>query len=52
MSKMFQISNAFFSSTMAHKMITEPDFIVFELVPVVPVLRLPSKIVSGFNQSR
>ena len=32
--------------TITHKMITEPIFIIFELFSVIPVLRLPNRILS------
>ena len=33
--------------TITHKMITEPNFTIFKLFSVIPVLRLPNRIVSG-----
>ena len=34
-------------NTITHEMITEPNFIIFELILVTPVLELPSRIVFG-----
>ena len=33
-------------------MITEPNFIIFELFSVIPALWLPNQIVSGITWSR
>ena len=38
--------------TITHKMITEPNFIILELISVIPALRLPNRIVSGTTWSR
>ena len=35
-----------------HTMITEPNFIIFELFSVIPALRLPNRIVSGITWFR
>ena len=40
------------SLTIAHKKITEPNFIIFELFSVIPALWLPNRFVSGINSSR
>ena len=37
--------------TITHKMITEPNFIIFELFWVIPALWLPNRFVSGINLS-
>ena len=38
-------------TTITHKIITEPNFIIFELFSVIPVLRLPNRIVSRISKS-
>ena len=38
--------------TIAHKTITEPNFIIFELFSAIPALWLPNRIVSGITWSR
>ena len=38
--------------TITHKMITEPNFIILELISVIPALRLPNRIVSGIAWAR
>ena len=38
-------------TTMTHKIITEPNFTIFELFSVIPVLRLPSRIISRLSKS-
>ena len=40
-----------YCSAIAHNMITEPNFITFELFSVIPALRLPNRIVSGITWS-
>ena len=35
--------------TITHKMITEPIFTIFEIFSVIPVLRLPNRIVSRIS---
>ena len=37
--------------TITHKIITEPNFTIFELFSVIPVLRLPNRIVSRISKS-
>ena len=39
-------------ATPTHKKITEPNFIIFQLILVIPVLRLPNRIVSGITWAR
>ena len=36
--------------TISHNIITELNFIMFEFILVIPVLRLLNRIVSGFDQ--
>ena len=39
------------ANTITHKMITEPNFIIFELFSVIPALWLPNRTVSGITGS-
>ena len=39
-------------STITLKIITEPNFIIFQLISVIPALRLPNRIVSGITWAR